>query len=68
MNIVIKSFKKLDLSKTMFLNNDSKANWDTISKAIEGCDETALSYFQTLDDGNGTINNQSASVEGLEAH
>lgn len=43
-------------------------NWDAIAKAIEGCDETALSYFKTLEDGNGTINNQSASVEGLGAH
>ncbi|MCI8551349.1 MAG: hypothetical protein HFI68_12335, partial [Lachnospiraceae bacterium] len=30
--------------------------------------ETALSYFKTLDDGNGTIDSQAASVEGLGAH
>lgn len=42
--------------------------WDKIAKSIKGCDETALSYFKTLDNGNGTINNQSASVEGLSAH
>lgn len=58
----------MDFSKAIFKNEDGKANWDAIAKAIEDCDETALSYFKTLDDGNGTINNQSASVEGLGAH
>ena len=42
--------------------------WDKIANSIKGCDEAALSYFKTLDDGNGTINNQSASIEGLSAH
>lgn len=42
--------------------------WDKVAESIKGCDETALSYFKTLEDGNGTINNQSASVEGLGAH
>ena len=36
--------------------------WDKIANSIKGCDEAALSYFKTLDDGNGTINNQSAST------
>ena len=58
----------MDFSKAIFKNEDGEANWDAIAKAIEGCDETALSYFKTLDDGNGTINNQSASVKGLGAH
>lgn len=54
---VIDDFKKIgDFSK--YWEKD-KFNWDAIAKAIEGCDETALSYFKTLDDGNGTINNQS---------
>lgn len=65
---IIESFKELDFSKAIFKDENGKANWDAIAKAIEGCDETALSYFKTLDDGNGTINNQSASVEGLGAH
>lgn len=65
---IIDDFKKLDLEDDIFKLDDGKANWDAIAKAIEGCDETALSYFKTLDDGNGTINNQSASVEGLSAH
>lgn len=58
----------MDFSKAIFKDKNGKANWDEIAKAIEGCDETALSYFKTLDDGNGTINNQSASVDGLGAH
>lgn len=58
----------MDFSKVISKNKDGKTNWDAIAKAIEGCDETALSYFKTLDDGNGTINNQSASVEGLSEY
>lgn len=65
---IIDGFKKLNLELPQFKLDDGKANWDAIAKAIEGCDETALSYFKTLDDGNSTINNQSASVEGLGAH
>lgn len=65
---VIKKFSELDLEEPNFKLDDGKANWDAISKSIEGCDKTALSYFKTLEDGNGTINNQSASVEGLGAH
>lgn len=51
-----------------FKLDNGKANWNAIAKEIEGCDKTALSYFKTLDNGSGTINNQSASVEGLGAH
>lgn len=65
---IIEEFKTLDLSKKNFLNSDGKANWDEIAKSIKGCDKTALSYFKTLEDGNGKINNQSASVKGLAAH
>lgn len=43
---VIDDFKKIgDFSK--YWEKD-KFNWDAIAKAIEGCDETALSYFKTL--------------------
>ncbi len=63
---IINDFKKIsDFSK--YWEKD-KFNWDAIAKAIEGCDETALSYFKTLEDGNGTINNQSASTEGLSTY
>lgn len=65
----ITKFKELDLSKRTFSNlDDGTTNWQAISKAIGDCDERALSYFKSLDDGNGTINNQSASVEGLSRH
>jgi len=63
----IKKFNELDLGLPEF-KKDDEYNWDAITKAIGECDQTALSYFKTLDDGNGTINNQSASVEGLSAH
>lgn len=65
---IIRRFSELKLNRPEFKLDDDKANWDAIAKAIEGCDETSLSYFKALDDGNGTINNQSASVEGLGAH
>ncbi len=57
----------MDINETMFAR-DGKANWTAIAEAIGDCDERVLSYFRTLDDGNGTINNQAASVEGLGAH
>lgn len=65
---IIDKFNTLDLSKAKYLNPDNSKNWNAIAKAIEGCDEASLSYFKTLDNGNGTINNQSASIEGLRAH
>lgn len=65
---VIKKFSQLDFEDSIYKLNDGKANWDAIAKAIEGCDDTALSYFKTLDNGNGTINNQAASIEGLSKH
>ena len=64
----IDTFKTLDLSKTKFTNTDGTKNWSAIAEAIGDCDDTALSYFKTLDDGNGTINNQAASMEGLSKH
>lgn len=60
----IAQFKDLDLSLPQFHDNNI-TNWDKIAQSIDNCDETALAYFKTLDDGNGTINNQSASVKGL---
>ncbi len=62
----ISQFKELDLSLPIFKNDHTgTTNWDAISQSIEGCDKTALSYFKTLEDGSGAINNQSASVKGL---
>ena len=66
---IIESFKQLDINSKKFTDRATgKTNWDKVAESIKGCDETALSYFKTLDDGNGTIDNQSASVEGLGAH
>ena len=63
---VIESFKSIKIND--YIDENGKSNWTAISEAIEGCDETALSYFKTLDNGNGVINNQSASVDGLADH
>lgn len=67
---IIENFSKLALT-----NNDKYMSlttgdiyWDKIAEAIGDCDDTALSYFKTLEDGNGTINNQAASIEGLSKH
>lgn len=66
---IIDSFNQVDLNSKKFKNPETgKANWDAIAKEIGDCDETALSYFKTLEDGNGTIDNQSASIEGLGQH
>ena len=62
----ISQFQKLDLSLPEFINDQTGAtNWDAVAQSIECCDKTALSYFKTLNSGNGTIDNQSASVKGL---
>ena len=65
---VIETFKTFDSTKTMFLWKNGELNWDAIAEAIEGCDDLALSYFKTLDDGNGKINNTSASIEGMSEY
>ena len=65
---VIDDFKMLRFDNDIFKLDDGKANWSAIAKAIGDCDDTALSYFKTLEDGSGTINNQAASMEGLSKH
>ncbi len=64
---IIHQFSELNLESSKYSDKNGY-KWNAIAESIKGCDETALSYFKTLDDGNGTINNQSASVEGLSAH
>ena len=64
---IIHQFARLNLESSKYSDNNGY-KWDKIAESIKGCDETALSYFKTLEDGNGTINNQSASVEGLGTH
>lgn len=44
---------------------DDNINWTALSEAIDGVDERAIEYFKTLDDGNGTIMNSSASMAGM---
>jgi len=67
-NNVINSFKDIESFRNFYISDANDFNWDAIAASIEGCDERALSYFWTLDNGNGTINNQSASIEGLRNH
>ena len=64
---IIDKFKEIE-SFDGFINLDGEYDWDAITESIEGCDKRALSYFQSLHDGNGIIDNQSASVEGLSKH
>ena len=66
---VIEQFGQLDLESPKFTNDqDGTANWNAIAEAIGDADDKALSYFKTLDDGNGKIQNQSASVKGMSAY
>lgn len=65
---IINQFTQLDLNSPFYENMDGSKDWNAISEAIAGCDARAISYFQTLDNGSGTINNQSASINGLKAH
>ncbi len=43
-------------------------NWDSLSKSIGITDTRLRSYLETLDDGNGNINNTSASIEGMSEY
>ncbi len=65
----IAQFRTFDLSQQDFYNSRTgTTNWDAVARSIDNCDETALAYFKTLSDGNGTIDNQSASVDGLSQY
>lgn len=65
---IINKFNNLDLSQRKYLGADGKANWEAIAKAIGTTDARAIGYFQTLDNGKGTIDNSSASVEGMSVY
>lgn len=65
---VVKRFSELNLELPKFKLDDGAMNWDAISEAIGGADERAMSYFKTLDDGSGTIDNSSASIQGMSTH
>lgn len=65
---IINKFNNLDLSQRKYLGADGKANWEAIAKAIGTTDARAIEYFKTLDNGKGTIDNSSASVEGMSVY
>lgn len=65
---IINKFNNLDLSQRKYLGADGKANWEAIAKAIGTTDARAIGYFKTLDNGKGTIDNSSASVEGMSVY
>ena len=61
---VIDNFAELDLNKEIFKDLETGMyDWEAITEAIGDVDDKALSYFKTLEDGNGVIDNQSASIE-----
>lgn len=65
----IDNFAKLDLSLKDFKDPlDGKADWNAIAEAIGSTDHALISYLKTLDNGNGTINNTNASIEGMAAY
>ncbi len=63
----INEFKKIETFDD-FLDKDGIVNWDELSQSIGITDANLRSYLETLDNGNGTINNQAASIEGLSKH
>ena len=65
---IINKFNNLDLSQRKYLGADGKANWEAIAKAIGTTDARAIGYFKTLYNGKGTIDNSSASVEGMSVY
>jgi len=65
---IINEFNNIESFDDFLDLETNKVDWDNLSKSIGITDTRLRSYFETLDDGNGTINNQSASIEGLSAH
>ena len=65
---IINKFNKLDLSQRKYLGADGKANWEAVAKAIGTTNARAIGYFKTLDNGKGTIDNTSASTEGMATY
>lgn len=64
----IEKFSKLKLNKPEFKLEDGKADWEAIAKAIGTTDARAIGYFKTLDNGKGTIDNSSASIDGMSEY
>ena len=64
----INEFKNIESFDEFLDFETNNINWDNLSKSIDITDTRLRSYLETLDDGNGTINNQAASMEGLSKH
>lgn len=64
---IVKQFNELDLGSGEF-SHDGILDWDSIKNSINGCNDTAIAYFKTLDDGTGIIDNQAASMKGLTSY
>ena len=64
---IIDNFKNIE-SFEDFINADGEANWEAIGKAIKTTDARAIGYFQTLKNGEGVIDNSSASIEGMSEY
>ena len=64
----INEFKNIESFDDFIDFDTNKINWDSLSKSIGITDANLRSYLETLDNGNGTINNQAASIEGLSKH
>lgn len=65
---IIKKFSELDFGQDSDLLVNGKADWEAIAKAIGTTDARAIGYFKTLDNGKGTIDNSSASIEGMSEY
>lgn len=66
-NDTINRFRQIDFSQR-FLTQSNDIDWNSLSTSIGPIDDRLRSYFQTLNDGNGTINNSSASLEDFSNH
>lgn len=67
-NDTISRFQNIESFGRFFTENLNELNWDALSTSIGPIDDKLRSYFETLNNGNRTINDVSASVEGLSAH
>lgn len=65
---LIDSFKQIKSFDEYFDIESGKYKWNEIAKAIGTTDARAIGYFQTLEVGEGVIDNSSASIEGMSEY
>lgn len=65
---IINKFSNLNLSKKAFHDTNGEYNWKAISKSIGEVNYLTEDYFKSLADGNGVIDNTSASLDGMKAY